>query len=81
MVGGRLGCGEQVRNIALGLLKRARSAVLASDAHGGSRMPALKLALDALAAAGMENPTRFVAAGPTALLERGVDAGRGALAA
>ena len=73
--------GEQVRNIALGLLKRARCAVLASDAHGGSRMPALKLALDALAASGIENPTRFLAAGPNALLERGVDAGRGALAA
>jgi protein-tyrosine phosphatase len=73
--------GERARNIALGLLKRAPHAVIASDAHGGSRMPALWLALDSLAAAGIPEPIRFVGAGPKALLEHGVRAGRDALAA
>ena len=72
--------GEHVRKLALGLLKSAPRAVIASDAHGGPRMPALWLALDALASAGVDAPTRFVAEGPRTLLERGLD-GRDALAA
>jgi hypothetical protein len=44
-------------------------------------MPALWLALDALAAAGLPDGTRFVAGQPKALLEHGVGSGRDALAA
>jgi tyrosine-protein phosphatase YwqE len=73
--------GERVRNLARGLLGRAPLAVIASDAHGGSRMPALRLALDALAAVGIPAPSRFVADRPKALLERGLHPGRPALAA
>lgn len=73
--------GERVRNVAVGLLKRAPRAVIASDAHGGPRMPALWLALDALAAASVPDATRFVAEQPRALLERGVGSGLDRLAA
>jgi protein-tyrosine phosphatase len=73
--------GERARNLALGLLERAPRAVIASDAHGGSRMPALWLALDSLAAAGIPEPIRFVAAAPKALLEHGMPARRDAVAA
>jgi protein-tyrosine phosphatase len=64
--------GERVRNAALNLLQRAPRAVIASDAHGGERMPAFQLALDALTAARVSDPTRFVEAGPRGLLERGL---------
>jgi protein-tyrosine phosphatase len=73
--------GERARNIALNLLRRAPRAVIASDAHGGSRMPALWLALDALAAIGIPQATRLVAEEPKALLEHGLGTRRGALAA
>jgi protein-tyrosine phosphatase len=64
--------GERVRNAALNLLQRAPRAVIASDAHGGERMPGFQLALDALTAARVSDPTRFVEAGPRGLLERGL---------
>jgi protein-tyrosine phosphatase len=75
--------GERMRTIALGLLERAPRAVIASDAHGGQRMPALGLALDALVEAGISraDATRFIADGPRELLEHGVGLGRDALAA
>jgi protein-tyrosine phosphatase len=73
--------GERVRTTALGLLHRAPRAAVASDAHGGPRMPALRLALEALAAAGLGDPARFVSAAPYGLLERGLAARPDSLAA
>ena len=64
--------GERMRSTALALLRRAPLAAVASDAHGGERMPALGLALDALAASGFGHPRRFVDAAPQGLLARGV---------
>jgi tyrosine-protein phosphatase YwqE len=73
--------GERMRTTALSLLRRAPRAVIASDAHGGPRMPALGMALDALAATGEPDPLRFVDAGPRALLEQGLAARADSLAA
>jgi protein-tyrosine phosphatase len=75
--------GDRMREVALGLVKRAPRAVIASDAHGGRRMPALGLALTALRTAGMarDDAIRLISDGPRSLLEDGVAAGRGALAA
>lgn len=61
------------RETALRLLRDARRAVIASDAHGSKRPPALTAALEALAAAGWSDPSRFADANPRALLERGVE--------
>ncbi len=73
--------GERMRSTALALLHRAARAVIASDAHGGPRMPALGMAIDALAATGVQDPRRFVDAGPRWLLEHGLAAGADSLAA
>ncbi|MGH2886504.1 MAG: hypothetical protein ACRDPA_28030, partial [Solirubrobacteraceae bacterium] len=67
--------GEMVRATALWLLRTAPQAVVASDAHGGERMPALGLGLDALAAARFPNPQRLLDAVPNALLEHGLAVG------
>jgi tyrosine-protein phosphatase YwqE len=78
------GCyGQRVRDVAFDLLARAPRAVIASDAHGGQRMPALGLVLAALISTGMApaEATSFISDGPRSLLEHGVGAGRGALAA
>ncbi|MBV8998689.1 MAG: hypothetical protein JO304_06495 [Solirubrobacterales bacterium] len=64
--------GERKRTTALTLLRRAPRAVIASDAHGCARMPALRLALDALATARLGDPRRFVDAEPRALLAHGL---------
>ena len=64
--------GERVRNAAISLLHRAPRAAIASDAHGGERMPALGLAIGALKAAGLKDPARFADAAPRALLEHGL---------
>jgi protein-tyrosine phosphatase len=64
--------GERMRTTALSLLRRAPRAVIASDAHGGPRMPALGMALDALASTGVSDPLRFIDAGPRELLEQGL---------
>jgi protein-tyrosine phosphatase len=64
--------GERVRAIALTLLRGAPRVVIASDAHGGARMPSLRLALDALAATGEPDRERHVAAAPRSLLEHGL---------
>ena len=66
--------GERVRTTAVALLRRAPKAVVASDAHGGERMPALNMAIDALARAGIPDPTRLVSSEPYALLEHGLAA-------
>ncbi|MBV8218358.1 MAG: hypothetical protein JO325_07830 [Solirubrobacterales bacterium] len=73
--------GEMVRATALWLLRTAPRAVVASDAHGGQRMPALGLALDALAAARVPDPHRLIDAVPRGLLEQGLPVGSGSLAA
>jgi protein-tyrosine phosphatase len=73
--------GERVRTLALALLRRAPRGVIASDAHGGARMPALALGLAALASAGVADPARLVTVAPNALLERGLTGARDALAA
>ena len=73
--------GERVRTAALRLLQRAPQAVIASDAHGGERAPALTLALGALASLRVSEPARFVDATPRRLLEHGLARGRDALAA
>ena len=62
--------GERVRNAAMSLLHRAPRAAIASDAHGGARMPALALAIDALNAAGLDDPARFADAAPRGHLDR-----------
>jgi hypothetical protein len=47
--------------------------VIASDAHGGGRMPSLGPALDALAVARVPNPDRMLNEVPHGLLEVGSD--------
>lgn len=64
--------GERIRAAALRVLRAAPKAVIASDAHGRDRMPSLRLALDALAAAGHGDVRRLVSAGPESLLEHGL---------
>jgi protein-tyrosine phosphatase len=64
--------GERVRTIALALLRSAPRVVIASDAHGSVRTPALRLALGALTAAGERSPGRFIGAFPRALLDHGL---------
>jgi protein-tyrosine phosphatase len=64
--------GERVRTLALRMLRATPRVVIASDAHGGARMPSLRVALDALTASGERNCERFVAAAPRALLEHGL---------
>jgi protein-tyrosine phosphatase len=73
--------GETVRATALELLQRAPTAVIASDAHGGKRMPALIAALAALTKARVPNPGALVSRAPRALLEHGLAAAPDALAA
>ncbi|HEY1515023.1 MAG TPA: CpsB/CapC family capsule biosynthesis tyrosine phosphatase [Solirubrobacteraceae bacterium] len=69
--------GEMVRATALWLLRTAPRAVVASDAHGGTRMPALGLGLDALTAARIPDPTRLLRSVPNALLEQGLTVEKG----
>lgn len=64
--------GDQARSLGMWLLETAPRTVIASDAHGRIRMPALRLAFDALRAAGERDPGQFMERGPLALLERGL---------
>jgi protein-tyrosine phosphatase len=75
--------GERARDIGFSLLQRAPRAVVASDAHGGSRMPSLRLALDALTGAGMPHAdaVALVSSAPLGLLEHGLAVAPDALAA
>ena len=73
--------GERVRANAVALLRRAPRAVVASDAHGAARMPALGLAVEALSGAGVDDPVRLMSSDPLELLERGLAVAPGALAA
>lgn len=67
--------GETARAIALDLLRRAPTSVVASDAHGAERPPALGPALEALRAAGVPDPARLVSEMPRQLLHRGLVSG------
>jgi protein-tyrosine phosphatase len=73
--------GERVRELAFELLRMAPVAVIASDAHGLHRLPALSKAIVSLAAAGVPSPRRFAGAIPRGLLEHGTAIGSPALAA
>jgi protein-tyrosine phosphatase len=64
--------GETMRELAFELLRSAPLAVIASDAHGLHRMPALSKAIVSLAAAGVPDPRRFASEIPLGLLERGL---------
>jgi len=66
--------GAHVRMLALRLLRTNARVVIASDAHGRERMPSIRLALGALAAAGVTDAGRFAGAMPRALLEQGLPA-------
>ena len=57
------------------------SAVIASDAHGRGRQPALTAAVAALAIAGVAHPRRFAESRPAALLASGLQRPANALAA
>jgi len=73
--------GEWVRELAFELLRSAPLALIASDAHGLHRMPALSKAIVSLSAAGVPNPRRFAAEIPRGLLAHGLAIGSPALAA
>jgi protein-tyrosine phosphatase len=73
--------GERVRTIALRLVRTAPRLAMASDAHGGARMPALALGLDALEAVRVADPLRLTDAVPHGLLEHGLALGPKSLAA
>jgi hypothetical protein len=47
---------------------------ISSDAHGPTRRPSLQLAVQALNALGVRDPSRFVAAVPRLPLEEGLKA-------
>jgi protein-tyrosine phosphatase len=72
--------GEQIRRDAFAVLARAPVAVVASDAHGPERMPALDLAIEALTAAGDPLGVRRIDALPRQLLEHGLGRARAAAA-
>jgi tyrosine-protein phosphatase YwqE len=74
-------CGEAASTAAWRLLLATPRAVIASDAHGRARPPALRLAVDALAGAGVLNPRRYATVMPRALLADGLSAKDMALAA
>ncbi|GAC1316951.1 MAG: tyrosine protein phosphatase [Thermoleophilaceae bacterium] len=66
--------GGETHEAAERLIKTGRAAVLASDAHGGWRMPALSLGVECAAAAGLSpaSAARLVDANPRRLIERGL---------
>ena len=64
--------GERVQAHALRAAQATSPVVVASDAHGPARPPALHQGLAALAGAGITEPERFVSVNPTTLLEQGL---------
>ncbi len=64
--------GDRIRLNAFRVLHAAPRVVIASDAHGPEREPSLRLGLDALAAAGIGDPSRLAGAEPQSLLDRGL---------
>ena len=73
--------GDRVRINAFRLLHAAPRVAIASDAHGLERMPALRMALDALTGSGERDPVRLMSSVPQALLRYGLSARPEALAA
>jgi protein-tyrosine phosphatase len=73
--------GPQAQRTALRLLRSSPRAVIASDAHGRGRQPALSGAVAALAIAGVPHPRRFAESRPAALLASGLQLPADALAA
>jgi protein-tyrosine phosphatase len=67
--------GENVRRRALDLIRAPGVAVIASDAHGPQRPPALRAALASLAAGGERDAGRFSGTAPRMLLTRGLAPG------
>lgn len=63
--------GERARSSALRLLHSPR-VVIASDAHGIERPPAMGLGLDAARGAGHRQPERLAGDGPAGLLDQGL---------
>jgi protein-tyrosine phosphatase len=64
--------GERARKDALRLLRATNRVVVASDAHGPSRPPSLRRAVEVLGSVGEPKPLRLIAERPRALLERGL---------
>lgn len=64
--------GNRVRDDAFEILRLAPLAAVASDAHGRERTPALRLAHEALTAAGDPDPGRLMGTVPATLLVRGL---------
>lgn len=64
--------GERVQREAHRLLERTPSVAIASDAHGSARMPALRLALNALESLGQRNSEHAVSSLPLSMLQRGL---------
>lgn len=65
--------GAEAEAVARRLLAKRAPAVLASDAHGGWRMPALELAVEhAREAVGHRDAERLVSLAPRRLLEKGL---------
>jgi protein-tyrosine phosphatase len=75
--------GPEAYERAHSLLRRGSVGLIASDAHGGRRQPALTLAVAACGQAGLSahDATRLVGATPHRLLERGLHVPAHALAA
>lgn len=73
--------GELARAEAVRLLNVTPLVAIASDAHGPERPPALRMAVDVLAALGQRDPRRFVGTVPRLLLERGMPEGSSVAAA
>jgi protein-tyrosine phosphatase len=65
--------GQQARAQAERLVRLAPRVVVASDAHGPSRMPALTAARRALIELGAKDPSRYLAAAPRSLLDDGLE--------
>jgi protein-tyrosine phosphatase len=64
--------GKRVRRDAFRVLEAAPVAAIASDAHGRDRLPALRMAVDALTRAGDTEALTRVSTLPQGLLERGL---------
>jgi protein-tyrosine phosphatase len=73
--------GRETKDHALRLLRSAPLALLASDAHGGERMPSLRPALHALKAASKPNPARLAGEIPRTLLDHGLERPRARMVA
>jgi protein-tyrosine phosphatase len=64
--------GEAARAAGLDLVRRGVVSVIGSDGHGPGRPPSLTAAVATLRDHGVEDPERYVTAGPRALLRDGI---------